>query len=95
MDLTMMLTISTAHIRPETAEMLEMEDATGDMGLTVYALGEGYESNGWLVYVDTEAYGDVPKDLRRLMEFCAGKNIDWLRLDGDGEILPELPTYEW
>ena len=95
MDLTTMLTISTAHIGPVTAHMLDAEDTTGDMGVTVYIMGDGYEADSWLIYVDPKAEGNVPEDLQRLMEFCAGKGIDWLRLDGDGEILPELPTYEW
>ena len=93
--LTTMLTISTAHIGPVTAHMLDAEDTTGDMGVTVYIMGDGYEADSWLIYVDPNAEGKVPEDLQRLMEFCAGKGIDWLRLDGDGEILPELPTYEW
>lgn len=94
MDLTTMLTVSVAHIKRETMDMLDMEDRTGDMGLTVYRMCDGCETESWLVYADANADGDVPDDLQKLMELCEEKRIDWLRIDECGEILPGFPVYE-
>lgn len=90
------LTISTAHISEETAEKLETEMCSFDMGLVVYAM-DTHEACGWMVMVDSPADGDeeVPEELAALLNFCKENHIDWLRFDRDGEILPGFPVFDW
>ena len=49
LDIAKILTLSTAHIKPETATMLDNEPNTDDLGLSVYNKA-GY---GWLC-LDTD-----------------------------------------
>ena len=96
MEKETMVTLSTAHIQEETSKKLETELFGWYMGLDVYSLST-YEAGGWMIWVDSSADGDdeVPEELTALLKFCKEKQVDWLRLDRDGEIIPELPTFEW
>ena len=92
MDISKMLTVSTAHISKETAEMLDKDTDTLD--IVVYNKKE----YGWFIYIpfyydNNKLY--IPKDLHNLLIFAKDSSCDWLCLDRDGEILENLETYEW
>ena len=40
-------------------------------------------------------YGDVPFDLRLCMKFAKENHCQWINMDCDGEVIDELPKYEW
>ena len=50
---------------------------------------------GCLVYVPEHIPVEIPKELEILFECAQKEDISILCLDSDGEIVPELPTYEW
>lgn len=92
MDITKMLTISTAHITEETATKLDLEANTDDMQLSVYLKAD----YGWLVYVNKDLDNrNIPDDLRKCLELAKANDCEWLCLDCDGEIVDGLDVYEW
>lgn len=89
MEISKMLTISTAHIRKETPELLD----DGIRYLIVYKKDE----YGWFIFVPSYE-NNVSKampDLHRLLVFAKDMDCEWLCLDRDGEILEYLPIYKW
>lgn len=94
MEISKMLTVSTAHISKETAELLENE--TKD--LVVYKK----ENYGWFIHVlsldwenDLEDYLNIPYDLKNILCFTINNGCEWLCLDRDGEIINDLNVYDW
>ena len=92
MEITKMLTVSTAHISGRTADLLENDDING---VVVYSKDE----YGWFIFVDedymNEYENEIPKELLRLMKFTKANGCDWLCLDHDGEVLEYFETYGW
>ena len=87
MEINKMLTVSTAHISEETAELLDK-----DISIVAYQKGD----YGWFIHIhdDCDEY-EIPKDLLKLLMFAKDLNCDWLCLDCDGDILDYLETYDW
>lgn len=94
LEITKMLTISTAHITEETAVMLEREVKYGvdNIPLAIYNKAEF----GWIIFV-SEYYKDLnmPEDLMSCLDLAKENNCEWLCLDCDGLIVPDLQTYDW
>lgn len=90
-DITKMITISTAHIKESTTSFL-------DETLLLPVYPSDYFYTIW-IEDDTEYYDTfknaIPKDLWDCIMFAHNLGCQWLRLDGDGEIVGELPVYEW
>lgn len=91
-DITKMVTISTAHIKESTTSFL---DET--LLLPVYPSDYFY-----MIWIedDTEPYlkpfkNAIPNDLWDCIMFAHNLGCQWLCLDRDGEIMDELPVYEW
>lgn len=90
-DITKMVTISTAHIKESTTSFLEET-----LLLPVYPSDYFY-----MIWIedDTEYYDTfknaIPNDLWACIMFAHNLGCQWLRLDRDGEIMDELPIYEW
>ena len=92
MDITKMLTISTAHITEETATKLDLEPNTDDMQLSVYLKAD----YGWLIWANKDLDNcNAPDDLRKCLELAKANDCEWLCLDCDGEIVDGLVAYEW
>ena len=92
MEITKMLTISTAHVSNETAELLDIDDI---LGVVLYPK----DDYGWFIHIDEDFMNDyedeIPKELFKLMKFTKDIGCDWLCLDSDGEVLEYLDVYEW
>lgn len=92
MEISKMLTISTAHITMETARELNIESNTNNMQLSVYKKSD----YGWFIYVNDDLDNrTIPDDLLKCLEFAKDLGCEWLCLDCDGEVLEYLYTYEW
>lgn len=89
MEITKMLTVSTAHITKETADLLDC-----DVSRVVYQK----DDFGWFIHIpddfDLEEY-DIPQELLKLIKFAKDIECDWLCLDCDAEALEYFETYEW
>lgn len=91
------LDISTAHVRKETAELLDAITMTGiDAPVIAHAKGE----YGWLVYVSDDPsaqpnWSRVPVELQRLILFARRMGCDWIMFDRDGVVLEDFETWDW
>ena len=84
-----MLDISTAHISQETSKILAENSPDN------YILSIPFEY-GWIVYANELFEGDKkPEDLRTVIKYAQRKGCEWIKLDSDGDLVPELPEYEW
>lgn len=92
MEISKMLTISTAHITKETADLLNVEMKEDNMWLCVY----NKENYGWFIHVPDDLEDlNVPDELMKCLLFAKDIGCDWLCLDCDGEVLPYLHQYNW
>ena len=78
-----MLDLSTSHISHDTAGFLQYHRASS------YQKGD----YGW--FVATHAMDDDPADLVALLAFARAHGFDWIMLDRDGDVIPNLPTFDW
>lgn len=95
-----MLVVSTSHISRETADCIE---AVVD---TLAAGGDGPKwaptftrDEGWVFYVGNVA-GEhkapvAPVDLALVMDYAHSHGCAWLMFDCDGQLVDDLPTFEW
>lgn len=88
-EISRILTISTAHISSQTARLMDMD-----------AIHAGFYSAGKSGYhvltVGWEDYSNmIPDDLKACVKYAAGHGCDWLCLDGDAQTVPGLFVYEW
>lgn len=98
MEITKMLTLSTAHITEKTAKRLERDPDDNNLGLCVYMKA----NYGFFIYITTdtknklpEHYNDLPEDLFKCITLAHELNCSVLCLDCDGEETSILNTYEW
>jgi hypothetical protein len=95
LEISKMLTISTAHITPETYDGIVCAYFDGDDEYITYPfyLKDGY---GWFICTD-ENYANEsnPECIKDCMKFAREHGCDWLCLDSDGPIVDGLPVYEW
>lgn len=101
LDITKMLTVSTAHIHYETMDKILEDGTKNDLGLAVYKKsapsGENY---GVFLYLSPgAAYGEtnenMPEELAALIKFARDNGCGILCLDSDGMELEGYPTFEW
>ncbi len=90
MEISRMLTLSTAHISKETADKLGDQNS---ISLWIYDK-VGY---GWFIYIPDEhdLSTDIPDDLLIVVQFAKQMDIGIVCLDCDGNTLDQLPTYDW
>ena len=83
--------LSTRHITPDLAELLNnLGSSPAPWDQEVIGI-EG----GWLLYVGSNEATDVPEVLAPLFAWTASLGYEWLRLDQDGDVIADLPAYDW
>ena len=91
MEITKMLTLSTAHITDSTMEQLDREPVYNNLGLCVYKKSD----YGWFIYLDnTMDLTDMrlPNDLLKCLALAKSVGCDVLCLDCDGPEELFLPS---
>ena len=93
LEIEKMIVISTAHIKKKTADILETAALDLDVlgSITVY-LKEGL---GYYIYFNPEHLDEIPNDLRKCIEFAVKNGCTVLCLERDGQIVDDLPEYDW
>jgi hypothetical protein len=98
------ITISTAHLHPDTVEALDMKDHGGplrrcDTAQSIAVREEGFLVNSHRGVPDAlsqdldGAMNDFP-DLVLIRSLARGLKVDWINIDADGvEYTDVLPTY--
>ena len=90
------LTISSLHITLDTSGKLDVEPAFCPIDLSIFP--KRYW--GWWILVEPCIVEDsdirtIPEDLMDCIRYAWKHDCTWLCLDYDGEIIPELKTYDW
>ena len=89
------LVISTSHIRPATADLL---DQWAPMVPESRPLGVAEAGYGWFVLTDPLDGLEremVPNELWAAIEFARAQGCRWLLLDRDADCIDGLETFEW
>lgn len=90
--------ISTAHIKQETSAWLTNQKnryivaAKYPEGFFVSILDDMYDLGETELRI---TYPEVPTELMNTLLWAHRKGYYWVRLDCDGDIIEELPTFEW
>ena len=96
MEISKMLTISTAHIHPYHVKFLDTEARNIRADIVVYEKAK----YGWFIYTGEVMFAEwrishVPFSIKDCMTLARNNGCDWLCLDRDGELVDDLPEYEW
>lgn len=88
--------ISTGHITEETNNLLI------EKGDTLYTMTNATYANGFFVSVPSDELSESwpkgqepPSDLAAVWAWARDNKFDWVRLDSSGDVIKELPTYDW
>lgn len=98
LEITKMLTVSTAHVSKELFENLVLDDACRHICLPVYKKTvPGFGSVGVYIYIDPGAFEDreVPYGLLPLVKLAQGNGCSVLCLDSDGPVVEGYPVFDW
>ena len=90
------LDISTAHYSQETDKFLQnVVDETQDFSLKVIDTGAGFIIPAMIDALDTDDLDVIPEGLMAVMGYAEAKGCLYIRFDRDGELIDDLPTWEW
>lgn len=93
LDISKMLTLSTAHISEKTSKRLTKDPDDNNLGLCVYPT-----EYGWFIMINEQTVKDtehLPKELANLIKFANDLGCKVLHLDCDGETVDYLETFDW
>lgn len=97
LEVEKMLVLSTAHILPETREML---DETEEFPVVLIPREYGWLLNVPQADIETEddlkksLEDEIPADLLACITFAWKIGCEWLLLDSDGPVIAALTSYE-
>lgn len=90
-----MVDLSTAHISEETNAML-VAGLTADTSDFAYT---AWLNNGFVMRVPDEQesalFKSPPAELIVVFRWCQSQGYDYILLDQDARIEPELPVFDW
>lgn len=96
-DLSTMLIVSIDHICTSTAQLLE-DEANGTSNTIMLTIGN-WGTYGWFMWVPEDAGApvgddyDMPADLYHIFVYAKQAGADYLLIDIDAEVNPDLPVY--
>lgn len=94
MEVHKMLVLTTAHITEKTADFLQNVGSADITGFVSHPFVYGFVVHWWPEQAE-ELNPVLPKDLQACIRFAQKHGCDYLMLDSDGEVMPELPEYDW
>ncbi len=86
--------LSTAHLTFETANT-EIKDNRGPGGLYTVPFAEGFIVFSSDSGEDLVGDPEIPPDMLTCMKWAGKHGFEWVRFDSAGDVVEELPTYEW
>ena len=84
------LMLSTAHMKPETAAVLSATDPRL-WPVAGWPTPYGYQ----LMTPDGEPIDELYADLSEVVRFATARGFDRVEFDRDGPTIPDLPTWDW
>lgn len=100
LEISKMLTLSTAHLTEKTAKALEEAAEELPPYCTINWAPSFTREEGYIWHVGDEnpvvqAGRDFPDEFAALFSLALENGCDWLMLDRDADTADNLPTYEW
>lgn len=102
-NISNILELSTAHLRPKTRELLTEEGVNAfDIldAVAIYPKYARHEIIGWFMYPtdnpssgDFSCYGDTYDDIKNAMLLAEKHNCSMVCFDVDEDVTDELPIY--
>lgn len=90
------LDISTAHYSQETDDFLwNVVDKMQDVSFAVIPTGTGFIIPVTFPVLDKDDLAVIPSELAFVMGYAAANGCSYIRFDRDGDIIDDLPTWEW
>lgn len=94
-----MLCLSTAHLKPETFQLLANDEIECCIFYQKVDCSTGECYGGWLYISDCGSSDSIDQheDLKALVDYCDSKDIEWVMFDADEDENANLPVYneEW
>lgn len=79
--------LSTGHLKEETVRNISIL-----MGNSTIVAEYEY---GFFIYVTEDQMDDWPEDLETVAQLVRNAGYTWIRFDSAGDMLENLPTYDW
>ena len=102
MEMSKMLTLSTAHVSEETGEWLNQQGLViarrfQDRNTETTTVFMGSHDDGWFVHAPThyEMDHEYPRDLLTVIMFARQHYVEYLNFDAGAGEVDGLPTFEW
>lgn len=98
LEITKMLTVSTAHVSKELFEYLVSDNICHHICLPVYKkIMLGIGGVGVYIHIDPGTFedGEVPYGLLPLIKLAQKNGCGVLCLDSDGPVLEGYPIFDW
>lgn len=83
------LDLSTEHMKPETADMLEKTEWKD------WPVSGSRTAHGFFIYAHDSDDGSIPADLWTVMCFARECGADYILFDCDAATVVGLPTFDW
>lgn len=93
LEISKMLTISTAHLTYTTAHRILAVKSIVAYKKDIYGYFIHIDVDNGVEEIDDAA--DIPDDLKAAMKYALKNGCEWLCVDRDGPAVDELPTYDW
>ncbi|WP_373262051.1 DUF5983 family protein [Hungatella hathewayi] len=97
-----MLTLSTAHINKNIAEILDSNEFNslkiypkGEYGWIIYLLDDGVERSNLNSINDGIISEELPEEMKNIVNLAKEKGFSVICFDRDAEIIDILPVFEW
>ena len=91
------ITISTAHIKQETAKAIDVQETEDGFWPAIMAAPIPF---GYLIPSDWIPEGEeglrgIPPEVVKIIEFGNSNGAKFIRLDCDADTVDELETFDW
>ncbi|EJW14319.1 hypothetical protein M5X00_23230 [Paenibacillus alvei] len=88
-----LLSLSTGHITEEAAKRLE----NFDFPLVAYRKEDDHEAYGFFLIVPDSLLdpSELPECIQDIIIYAKALECDWINLDRDADVIPDLPVYEF
>lgn len=94
LDVRTLVVVGTAHVTEQSAKLLDTIPSE-----KWPCMGGRYGDYGWFLYAHEENPGigkdAIPDDIFAVMTWARQEGFEYALVDRDGDIIDELPVYDW
>jgi hypothetical protein len=90
-----MLDISTGHIERNDVDLLELEEWCSALPFMCLSYPEGFILSLGAVENVPDACARLSSSFQTIVRLAKEQGYDFINFDRDGEVYPELKTFDW